>query len=509
MENSKTLLVSRDPSLMEAVDEAVSSTRGFQLEVVAEIETACNRILGHNQILVVLVHLDGTTNVAGLTSVLGAAAHAGRPVVTIAVCEQENPEQSLVLARLGAADCLSRPLDLGRLAYLIDSLTIETRYAARRTLAPERVPSEVLSLGEDSPFLFETSTRMGRLVEQIKRIAPLHTTVMLGGETGVGKTHLARVIHNLSPLRVQPFLTINCGALAANLIESEMFGHVKGAFTGADAERTGKLAAVGRGTLFLDEIDSLPAELQSKLLRVVEERVFEPVGSNKTMKLRARLIVASNRPLEGEVAAGRFRSDLFYRFNVVAFEVPPLRERSPLIPSLARTLLAEFAARGGREIEAISAATMEALVAHSWPGNIRELRNVIERAVALCPGDVIELDDLPDHFRTHPAQEAAPLPRSASTRIESGRVAASDLRALEATASVTAFSVPMGGPPAGEVSPSSARTTLAQSKERAELSLITQALERNGQNRLRAAAELGISRMTLYKKLHKYGLIGA
>ena len=297
-----------------------------------------------------------------------------------------------------------------------------------------------------------------------------------------------------------------------------MFGHVKGAFTGADSERIGKFAAVGRGTLFLDEIDSLPTELQAKLLRVVEERVFEPVGSNKTMKLRARLIVASNRPLEREVAAGRFRADLFYRFNVVAFELPPLRDRVNLIPSLARSLLAEYAARDGRRIVGIAPAAMQALAAYTWPGNIRELRNVMERAVALCPGEVVELDDLPDVFHGI-APTTAPGRESPSSAAGSP-----DAPGGGPNAPITAFEVAVGPLPrapatlpfaapaanlwAADGSPSG-RSALATSKDRAELSTITQALERHGHNRLRAAAELGISRMTLYKKLHKYGLMEA
>jgi DNA-binding NtrC family response regulator len=511
------LLVSRDVSLMEAARDAVSSTRGFQLEAVDDIETACNRILVHDRIVVTLVHLDGRTNVAGLTRILQAAALSRRPVATIVISEQENPEQTLALTRLGVAECLSRPLNLGRLSYLIDSQTIEARYAYRRSPAPELGPSEVLNLGDGSPFLYEPSSRMGRMVEQIKRIAPLETTVMIGGETGTGKTHLAGVIHRLSPRRDEPFLTINCGALAANLIESEMFGHVRGAFTGADAERTGKFAAVGRGTLFLDEIDSLPAELQAKLLRVVEERVFEPVGSNKTVRLRARLIVASNRPLEREVAAGRFRSDLFYRFNVVAFDLPPLRERLRLIPSLAHSMLAEFGERSGRRLDAIAPEVILALSAHSWPGNIRELRNVIERAVALCPGEVIGIDDLPEHFQMNsPAMASDPetsvpllLPAIADTYPAAAAVPV--LAGAPHAPAIKFFpsSTPAPGPGGDEVSVPELLPTLAESKDQAELWLITQALDRNGQNRLRAAAELGISRMTLYKKLHKYGLMGA
>jgi DNA-binding NtrC family response regulator len=498
MNDPKTVLVSQDASLIAAARDVIAVTRGFRLEVVAGIEAACKELLGPDRVLVILVHLAGTTNVAGMTRILQAVAQSGRPVVTIVIGEHEHPELSLALARLGVAECLSRPLDLGRLAYLIDSLTIEARYGSHQ--APEPAPCEVLRLGDESPFLFVSNRPMERMVAQIKRIAPLATSVMLGGETGTGKTHLAGVIHRLSPRRDEPFLTINCGALAANLIESEMFGHVKGAFTGADGERTGKLAAVGRGTLFLDEVDSLPPELQAKLLRVVEERAFEPVGSNKTMRLGARLIVASNRPLEREVAAGRFRADLYYRFNVVAFEIPPLRERVPLIPPLALSMLAEFSARDSREIGAIAPAAMEALLAHSWPGNVRELRNVIERAVALCPGEVIDLDDLPGQLQANaPALAAEPAPRSALG------VAPSPCE----VPAVIPFAAPVGGVRGGQGEPPSGRSILAESKERTEQSLIARALERNGQNRLRAAAELGISRMTLYKKLHKYGLMGA
>ena len=209
-------------------------------------------------------------------------------------------------------------------------------------------------------------------------------------------------------MREQPFLVVNCGALSASLIESEMFGHVKGAFTGAEADRVGKFAEVGKGTLFLDEVDSLPLPLQAKLLRAVEERVFEPVGSNRSQPMQARLIVASSRPLEQEVAAGRFRVDLYYRLNVVAFTIPPLRERKEVIPHMVRGFLDESSARAGRPVQGIAPEALEALQEHSWPGNIRELRNVIERAVVLCPSHVIHLEDLPELF--HRAAPTAPSP---------------------------------------------------------------------------------------------------
>jgi len=319
----------------------------------------------------------------------------------------------------------------------------------------------------DESFPFLAGGRMGEMIEQVRRVAPQDTTILLGGETGSGKTRLAGVIHRLSPRRDKPLLTVNCGALAANLIESEMFGHVKGAFTGADTNRTGKFAEVGRGTLFLDEIDCLPPVLQAKLLRAVEDRVFEPVGSNKTQPLQARLIAASNRPLDQEVASGRFRADLYYRLNVVGFNLPPLREQREGILHLASSFLAEFGRRAGRLGLTIAPEAIRALEGHSWPGNIRELRNVIERAVALSDGPSIQLEDLPDSFRD-------PGP-TITLKLE----------------------------------PPPSQSTLAASKDEVERVQITAALVRNGNNRLRAAAELGISRMTLYKKLHKLGLMAS
>jgi two-component system, NtrC family, response regulator HydG len=293
------------------------------------------------------------------------------------------------------------------------------------------------------------------------------TTVLLTGETGTGKTLLARRIHDLSTHRAEPFLVVDCGSLTPSLIESEMFGHAKGAFTGADRDRPGKLAAAGRGTLLLDEVNSLPLALQCKLLRAVEERVFEPVGSNAGLPLRARLIAASNAPLEQEVAAGRFRPDLYYRLNVVAFHLPALRTRRDVITSLAITFLAEYAVRNHRDIEAIAPEALQALQGHDWPGNVRELRNVIERAVALSAGPVIQVADLPDTFRP---RRYAPPPLAVSAR-------------------------PL--PP----------LRVHAEGEPTELERITEALSRHRNNRVRVAAELGISRVSLYKKLHKYDLM--
>jgi two-component system response regulator PilR (NtrC family) len=239
-------------------------------------------------------------------------------------------------------------------------------------------------------------------VDQVRRVAAQETTVLLTGETGTGKTRLARLIHDLSPRCDEPFLVVDCGGLCTSLIESELFGHVTGAFTGADRDRLGKLATVGRGTLLLHEINSLPLPLQAKLLRVVDERLFEPSGANKPQPLHARLIAASNAALEVEVAAGRFLTDLKDRLNGMAFYLPPLRERPGTVAPLARKFLAEFAARNRPDLGGLTAEALSALERYPWPGNIRELRNVIERAAALCGGPDLLLSDLPQAIRRHP-----------------------------------------------------------------------------------------------------------
>jgi DNA-binding NtrC family response regulator len=295
-------------------------------------------------------------------------------------------------------------------------------------------------------------------------VAPLDLTVLLTGETGSGKTRLAHLLHDLSPRRGEPLVVVDCSALPPGLAESELFGHARGAFTGADRDRAGKLAAAGAGTLLLDEINSLPLAVQGKLLRAVEERVFEPLGTNRLLPLPARLIAAANVELEAEVEAGRFRADLYHRLNVIAFRVPALRERPGCIVPLAEAFLRASAARHGRaDLAGFSPAAAHRLEAYPWPGNVRELRNAVERAMALCPGGAIDVADLPDpirRFSTGYAGTREPLP------------------------------------------------SLRQWKDGLEVQRIREVLRKHNEERSKAARELGISRVTLYKKLRKYGLHG-
>ena len=227
---------------------------------------------------------------------------------------------------------------------------------------------------------------------KIEQVAPTDSTVLISGETGTGKELVARAIHSRSPRRDRPLVKVNCSAISAGLVESELFGHVKGAFTGALERRTGRFELADGGTIFLDEVGELPLETQVKLLRVLQEQEFEPVGSSKSIRVDVRVIAATNRDLDEAIRAGRFRADLYYRLNVFPLSVPPLRERMGDVRQLAMYFLSRFAKRFGKRVDAVSEETMERLVSYPWPGNVRELQNVIERAVILAHGPVLELD---------------------------------------------------------------------------------------------------------------------
>jgi formate hydrogenlyase transcriptional activator len=234
------------------------------------------------------------------------------------------------------------------------------------------------------------SPRFRELLDRIRLVAGTSATVLITGETGTGKELVARAIHNLSPRRDRPLVKVNCAAISAGLVESELFGHVKGAFTGAAERRVGRFEHANGGTLFLDEITELPLESQSKILRVLQEQEFEPVGSNRTMKVDVRILAASNRNLAEAVREGRFRMDLYYRLLVIPVEVPPLRERREDIPALAAHFVRVLARQFGRRVHRIPEATMRQLMAYDWPGNIRELENLLARAVVLSPGEILD-----------------------------------------------------------------------------------------------------------------------
>ena len=242
------------------------------------------------------------------------------------------------------------------------------------------------------------------MLKKVETVAPTDSTVLICGETGTGKELIARAVHDLSPRKGRTFVKLNCAAIPTGLLESELFGHEKGAFTGAIAQKVGRFELANQGTLFLDEIGDIPLELQPKLLRVLQEQEFERLGGTRTIRVNVRLVAATNRDLAKMVAEGRFRSDLYYRLNVFPLALPPLRERPDDIPRLVRHFTQRFARRMGRRIESIPSATMDALVRYPWPGNVRELQNIIERAVILSPGPTLQV----------PSPTCRPCPRRSS-----------------------------------------------------------------------------------------------
>jgi len=244
-----------------------------------------------------------------------------------------------------------------------------------------------------------------KVLHLINQVAPMKSTVLLSGESGVGKELVAEAIHHQSPRRPKPLVKLNCGALPEGLIESELFGHEKGAFTGAIQQRKGRFELADGGTIFLDEISEMPPATQVKLLRVLQEGEFERVGGSQTLKVDVRVIAATNLDLEAAVASGRFRKDLFYRLNVIHIPIPPLRERKEDISLLALHFLDKFCIENNRPAMGFSPEAVEALKNYAWPGNVRELQNVVERAVALCQGNMVELEDLPDDIRLHSPED--------------------------------------------------------------------------------------------------------
>lgn len=318
---------------------------------------------------------------------------------------------------------------------------------------------------------FETKAlRMKQMLAELEVAAKHDVTILLIGETGAGKTYLSRLIHEVSPRRDEPFLTVACGALTEDLIESELFGHVKGAFTGAHADKEGKFIAAGRGTLLLDEIDILSPEQQVKLLRVIETGEFEPVGSNKTLKSQARLVVASNLNLQPLVDQGKFRPDLYYRLNMLRFELLPLRERRQDITLLASTFIKQCAEKHNVTVERLDDSLFEALQTYPWPGNVRELENVIQRAVIYCRDGLLSSEHLPSHVR----EGTSGPTNDPSIRLPGG--ANEDEQSLERQIALT------------------------------ERQIIEQALFRNNFSRTNTAKDLGVSRVTLYNKMKKYGM---
>ena len=382
------------------------------------------------------------------------AAKAARPqLAVILLTAYGSVEQAVVAMKDGAEDFLVKPIDLDQLEARVrkemKTLELHDEVANLRKQVSDRYGLESIT-GE--------SDAMKKVFSLVRQAAPTEATVLIEGPSGTGKELVAHAIHNLSPRAKGPFVAVECAALTGSLLESELFGHEKGAFTDAFQRRIGRFEAANRGTIFLDEISEISPATQVKLLRVLETRSFERVGGTETIKTDIRIVAACNKSLAKLVAEGKFREDLYYRLNVVDIRLPALRERTGDIPLIAMRYLKEFSAANGGKVTGISPEAMKLLEGYPWPGNVRELRNTMEKMVVLSPGGVLDTGDVPDNIKGIGA---------------------------------TAASVPMGG-------------TLDET-ERAR---IIAALRQSGGNRSKAAEALGISRRTLYRKIDEYAAEG-
>jgi DNA-binding NtrC family response regulator len=393
-----------------------------------------------------------------------------RDIVPIVITGYGTIETAVRAIRHGAIDYLTKPI--------IDD---ELRLAVEKAVQQHMLVAENVNLHQqlDERYGLDNivgrDARMRRIYDVIEAVAPSKTTVLMAGESGTGKSLIARAIHHRSPRADKPFVEISCGSIPDTLLESELFGHVKGAFTDAHADKPGKFLAAHEGTLFLDEINSASPGMQLKLLRVLQERAFEPIGSNETVHVDVRVILASNQPLENLVASGAFRQDLYYRINVVMIQLPPLRERLVDIPLLADHFLSIKAREAGRQVTGFTDDAMAALKAYAFPGNARELENIVERAVVLSKSPRIDVIDLPGHV----------LENSTG-----GLLAAPGAKSGDGPWSLSEYR-PM---------------PLREALEEPEKQIILAALQANDWNRQKTADELGINRTTLYKKIKQYGL---
>lgn len=394
----------------------------------------------------------------------------------------------------GAFDFLTKPIRDVDLQEAIE------RALTHHQLAEEnRRLQQQLEQRSEHPSIQSQDPRMNRILDTIERVADTRATILITGENGTGKSRLARSIHRRSSRREAPFVEVACGALPDALLESELFGHVAGAFTGATMNKAGKFQLANHGTLFLDEIGLASMALQVKLLRVLQELQFEPLGGSETLTVDTRTILATNEDLERSVAEGRFRQDLFYRVHVIRLELPPLRERIADIAMLAQHFVERASQEFHRDVKGITTAAMRALEQYRWPGNIRELENAMQRAVLLCCGTRIDLDLLQDVFLPHPARLAADS-TTRSLRAEHPSDLLQPSSAIQRHRMETRWSGMSSATLNKPVRP------LAEALEGPEREIILHALAANQWNRHATAEQLGINRTTLYKKMKKLGI---
>ena len=381
-----TILIVEDEAKMRRLLELALAEEGHQVLAVSDGEDGL-KLLRKERINLVLtdLRLPGINGLDFLQAV--KRVDAGIPVVVMTAFG--TVETAVEAMKSGASDYVLKPFSLEEI-----KLILRKELDVHRLREENRDLREALGKRYEFENIVARSSKMQEVLAVVDRVAPTHSTVLLGGESGVGKDMIARAIHQHSRRASGPFIKINCAAIPENLLESELFGYEKGAFTGAVSAKPGKFELADKGTIFLDEIGDVPPSIQVKLLRVLQEREFEHLGGTKTLKVDVRLVAATNRDLRAALEQGAFREDLYYRLNVVPINIPPLREHKEDIPDLVELFLKRFAGESGKAAQPLTPAAMKTLMEFHWPGNVRELENIIERAIALSSGPAIDAVDI-------------------------------------------------------------------------------------------------------------------
>ncbi|MEW6566075.1 MAG: sigma-54 dependent transcriptional regulator [Spirochaetota bacterium] len=443
----KLLVVDDEKNIREGLAAALQ-LEGHDVVVAADGDEAYKRFQkGDIDLVITDLRMPGLSGEELLRKI--NTESPGVPVIVLT--GHGTVETAVDAMRNGAYDFLTKPLNLDRL-----SLLVKRALQNRELVLQHRRLEEELEHNKTFEMFIGNSPAMRKVFDTIRQVAPTKASVLITGESGVGKELVANAIHELSPRKHKPLIKVHCAALAATLLESELFGHEKGAFTGAVGRKRGRFELAHEGTLFLDEIGEIDQNVQIKILRVLQEKKFERVGGEETLEVDVRIVAATNRDLKAEIEKGTFREDLYYRLNVVNIHVPALRERKEDIPLLATAFLKEFAKENGKQIDGIDPRARTTLYSYDWPGNVRELRNCMESAVVLAKGSVITLDDLPPTVR-----------KSSET---------------------TSIHIPLGIP-----------------LDEAEKIIIRETLGAQKGNKSKTAEILGIGRKTLHRKLAEWG----
>lgn len=396
--NTDRVLVVEDDASSRQATEALLADAGYSSAAVPDGAVALQRLAEGFSVVITdlrMPHIDGYELIRTLRE-----HHPQLPVI---VLTGHGSEEAAVLAlKSGAFHYLPKPVNPDELLHYVDQACQKFRMSSEIARLHQQLEGRGGFRG-----MVGRSESMRRIFEQIRMVAETRSTVLIQGESGTGKELIARAVHDASPRRGQPFVAVNCAALPASLIESELFGHAKGAFTGANEQRQGKFAAAQGGTLFIDEIAEMQPELQSKFLRAIENRSITPLGSNEEITTDVRIIASTHQDLTARIATGEFRQDLYYRLNVVRIELPPLRDRREDVPLLVRAFLDELARENNRPVRDLTPEALTLLQGYDWPGNVRELRNVLESAMVMSARDVLDVTDFPDPIRQTPS--APPL----------------------------------------------------------------------------------------------------